>query len=252
MLDLPSPAALRALREKEAWPALLVGLLAATFSAFHLYTSFRGTLPTLQQVYVHLSFALVLIFLTVPSFGKESRLRAFRWVIDAPFAVGSAIIGIYVVMNFMDISQRGAGDPAQATVVLGIVATVLVLEGTRRMIGWALPALAIIFIIYAFVGPHMPGMLAHRGFDIERLASTFYISASGIAGTPLQVSATYVAVFVIFAAIAGQAAGTVDAAAGLADGIEAGHAGETLGVDEHAAHLAMRGRAHHRPALARL
>lgn len=200
MLDLPSPAALRALREKEAWPALLVGLLAASFSAFHLYTSFRGTLPTLQQVYVHLSFALMLIFLTVPSFGKESRLRAFRWVIDAPFAVGSAIIGIYVVMNFMDISQRGAGDPAQATVVLGVVATVLVLEGTRRMIGWALPALAILFIIYAFVGPHMPGMLAHRGFDIERLASTFYISASGIAGTPLQVSATYVAVFVIFAA----------------------------------------------------
>lgn len=200
MLRLPSLAALQALREKEAWPALLVGLLAASFSVFHLYTSYRGTLPSLQQVYVHLSFALVLIFLTIPSFDKNSRLRGLRWVIDAPFAVGSAVIGIYVVMNFMDISQRGAGDPTQATVLLGVLTTLLVLEGTRRMIGWALPTLAIIFIIYAFVGPYMPGMLAHRGFDIERLASTFFISASGIAGTPLQVSATYVAVFVIFAA----------------------------------------------------
>ncbi|WP_298724664.1 TRAP transporter permease [uncultured Ferrovibrio sp.] len=196
----PSSAMMKTLNNKEPWPALLAGNLAALLSLFHLYTSFRGTLPTLQQVYVHLSFALVLIFLTRPVFGPESKFRSLRWVVDAPLVVASAAVGIYVVLNFMEISQRGAGDPSQAVIVLGIIATLIVLEGTRRILGWALPALAVIFIIYAFVGPYLPDLLAHRGFDIERLAATFYVSASGMAGTPLQVSATYVAIFVIFAA----------------------------------------------------
>ncbi len=200
MVQSSLPAALSALRAKGALPAVLVGLLAASFSLFHLVTSYRGTLPTLQQVYVHLAFALVLIFLTYPTFDKQSRFSRARWLIDGPLALASAVVGGYVVVNFMEIAQRGAGDPSEMTVLLGILATLLVLEATRRVIGWALPLLAIAFIIYAFVGPHMPGMLAHRGFDIERLAATFYVSASGIAGTPLQVSATYVAIFVIFAA----------------------------------------------------
>src|SRR5690606_32449711 len=84
--------------------------------------------------------------------------------------------------------------------MLGVVAIALVLEATRRMVGWALPLLAGVFLIYAFVGPHLPMLLAHRGFNIERVSATLYLTTSGIAGTPLQVSATYVAIFIIFAA----------------------------------------------------
>ena len=178
--------------------AAVVFALAAAFSGFHLWTSYFGTLPALRQVYVHLGFALVLIFITRPAFDGKRRL--LRWVIDAPLAAASAIIAIYAVVNFMEIALRGAGDPTQVSVYLGVVATLLVLEATRRMVGWALPTLAILFLIYGFVGPWMPGPLAHRGFDIDRIAATLYLTDSGIGGTPLQVSATYVAIFVIFAA----------------------------------------------------
>lgn len=182
----------------------LVFVLAAAFSAFHLWTSYFGTLPTLQQVYVHLGFALVLIFLTRPAFerGRDSGAphRALWWGVDGALAIASAITAVYVVANFMDISERGAGDPTQVAVVLGVIATLLVLEATRRMVGWALPILAIIFLIYGFVGPWLPGPLAHRGFDVERIAATLYLTDFGIGGTPLQVSSTYVAIFVIFAA----------------------------------------------------
>ncbi len=178
--------------------AALVFAIAAAFSAFHLWTSYFGTLPTLQQVYVHLGFALVLIFLTRPAF--EGKHPALRWAIDGPLTAASAVISTFAVVNFMAIALRGAGDPTEASVVLGVIATLLVLEATRRMVGWALPTLAILFLIYGFIGPWMPGPLAHRGFDIERIAATLYLTDSGIGGTPLQVSATYVAIFVIFAA----------------------------------------------------
>lgn len=172
--------------------------IAAAFSGFHLWTSYFGTLPALQQVYVHLGLALVLIFITRPAF--EAGRAGLRWIVDGPLAVASAVMATYAVVDFMAIALRGAGDATQVDVILGVIATLLVLEATRRMVGWALPTLAILFLIYGFVGPWMPGPLAHRGFDIGRIAATLYLTDSGIGGTPLQVSATYVAIFVIFAA----------------------------------------------------
>jgi TRAP transporter 4TM/12TM fusion protein len=180
-----------------------VYVIAAAFSTFHLWTSYFGTLPTLQQVYIHLGFALVLIFMTRPALAGENRsaLRgALRWAIDAPLCVVSAIVAAYLVINFMEIAERGAGDPTAVSIALGVAATLLVLEATRRMVGWALPLLSIFFLVYGFAGPWFPGSLAHRGFDLERIAATLYLTDSGIAGTPLQVSATYVSIFVIFAA----------------------------------------------------
>jgi TRAP transporter 4TM/12TM fusion protein len=180
------------------WLAAPPFAIAAAFSAFHLWTSYFGMLPTLQQVYVHLGFALVLIFITRPLFGE--RHRGLRWAIDLPLAVVSAVVTGYAVVNFMEIAQRGAGDPTRVAVVFGVIATLLVLDATRRMVGWALPILAILFLVYGFIGPWMPGPLAHRGFDLDRIAATLYLTDTGLAGTPLQVSATYVAIFVIFAA----------------------------------------------------
>lgn len=180
--------------------AAVITLIAVVFAVFQLWMSAFGALATLQLNYTHLGFALVLVFLTRPAFKETSRLACFRWVVDAPLIFGSVALAAYAVIEFLDISDRGAGDPTQIGVILGIVATFVVIEGTRRMVGWPLPILSILALIYAFAGPHMPGILAHRGFDYERVSATLYLTTAGIAGTPLQVSASFVAVFVIFAA----------------------------------------------------
>jgi len=188
------------LEDRGRWPLLLGSLIAAAFTLFQLYTSYIGTLSTLQQCYAHLGFAMVLIFLTRPIVGPESRLAAMRWHIDGPLAILSAVVSLYIIVNFLELARRGAGDATTLSIAFGAIAVVLVLEATRRMVGWALPILGMIFLVYGFLGPHMPGPLAHRGFGIERIAGTLYLTTSGIAGTPLQVSSTYVAIFVIFAA----------------------------------------------------
>lgn len=182
--------------------AVGVAAIAATFSLFHLWTSYAGTLPTLQQAYVHLGFALVLIFLTKPVVKTEGKPGAawLRWTVDGTLIAASALVTSYAVVNFLELSQRGAGNPSELSVWLGVIAVLLVIEATRRMVGLALPILATVFLVYAFVGPYLPGPLGHRGYDLERVAATLYVTTSGLAGTPLQVSATYVAIFIIFAA----------------------------------------------------
>lgn len=179
---------------------MTAGAIAVAFSIFHLWLSVYGVLATLQQAYLHLTFALVIIFLIKPALPAVSRFAHLRWAIDLPCIAGAIVIGGHMTVNFLDIADRGAGDPTLTTSVIGGIAVLLTLEGTRRMMGWALPIIAIVFLVYAFAGPVLPGTLAHRGYDLERVVSVLYASPSGIAGTPLQTSASYVAIFVIFAA----------------------------------------------------
>jgi TRAP transporter 4TM/12TM fusion protein len=200
MSEPPSRTLREVLAKREAWPILLAGLVAAAFSLFQLSVAYWLNLATLQQAYAHIGFAMVLVFLTRPLIGRDSRLWRLRWAIDGPMAIAAVVISVYVYVNFLQIARRGAGDPTELSIIMGVIAIILVIDATRRMVGWALPILAIIALVYAFLGPYMPGPLAHRGFGIERVTATLYLTTSGIAGTPLQVSSTYVAIFIIFAA----------------------------------------------------
>jgi len=177
-----------------------MAILAVVLAFFHVFTSITGLLPSMQQAYFHLGLVLAMVFLFKPLLQTDSGVAKASRVVDFGLALASLLVCGYVVVNFFDIAARGSGDPSELTVMLGLVATVLLLEATRRMIGWALPILALVFIVYAFIGPYLPMEIAHRGFSIRKLSSSLFVSTSGIPGTPLQVSATYVAIFVIFAA----------------------------------------------------
>ncbi|MBX9810962.1 MAG: TRAP transporter permease, partial [Burkholderiales bacterium] len=75
----------------------------------------------------------------------------------------------------------------------------IVLEFARRTTGLALPIIAGVFILYAFVGPWMPGVLEHKGFAVDRFFTYIY-SEYGIFGVTTQVSSSYIILFVTFAA----------------------------------------------------
>ena len=81
----------------------------------------------------------------------------------------------------------------------------LVLEATRRAVGWILPVTAVAFLVYALLRPvfddDRPGSLAHRGYDVDRLVGTLYMTLEGIFGVPLDVAATYIILFTIYGAV---------------------------------------------------
>lgn len=168
--------------------------LAVFMGLFHLYVGFRGTLDPWSLRVIHLSLGLGIAFLTVP----VARGRDIGpW--DLALALLGIFSGLYILLNMESLIER-AGMPTKWDVFFGIMTILLVLEMARRVLGLALPIVAAAFLVYAYVGKYMPGLLAHRGYDLERLASHMYTTLEGIYGIPIGVSAAFVFLFVVFGA----------------------------------------------------
>ena len=105
----------------------------------------------------------------------------------------------YVVYNLEDIYER-QGDWLPADVAISVVGVLLVLEACRRVIGWFMAAICAGFLFYAYYGPYMPNLFAHKGYGVERIATTLFLTTEGVFGLPIGVAATFVFVFVLFGA----------------------------------------------------
>ncbi|MDQ0243859.1 TRAP transporter 4TM/12TM fusion protein [Bacillus fengqiuensis] len=171
------------------------GLLA--FSLFQLYTAIFGVFTAQIQRSIHLGFALALIFLLFPASRKRKKSKFQITWYDAVFSLLGLVVGSYWPLFIDDLVNR-VGQVTSLDFMVGILAMVLILEATRRVVGLPITIIVIVFLLYALYGPYMPGFLAHRGLSIERLVQTMFFTTEGILGTPLGVSATYIFLFLIF------------------------------------------------------
>lgn len=171
--------------------------LGVTFSGFHLYTAAFGVLLAHQQRLIHLALAMVIAFLVVPG-RRGTRAQGLPWY-DLALAVLTAAIAIYVLADFQAFSYR-RGDPFLWDVVIGAIFTLLVLELTRRTVGWPLALIAAFFLAFALFGNLLPAGLGHRSLSLRRLMDHMFMGTDGVFGIPVGVSATYIAIFVIFGA----------------------------------------------------
>ena len=164
-----------------------------------------------SQLAVFAMLGLVLCFLNKPLHRKWAGNRVLR-VVDVALALASVGCCAYVFVqtepwferfwiNGQSLGNR-AGQETGLDTIVGVVGVVLVLEATRRAIGWALPILATVFLVYAFGGPLLPDWLfPHRGYGLERVVSQTFLHSQGVFGTALRVMFTYVFLFVIFGAL---------------------------------------------------
>jgi TRAP transporter 4TM/12TM fusion protein len=139
---------------------------------------------------------LVLSFLLFP-IARRYRNRIMWWDVVAA-AVAVAIL-IYAIVGGEDFTDR-ATIPSQTDVILGIVFIVVLLEGTRRTIGWIVPAVAIAFIAYAMAGAYLPAPWNPRGYGIDQLVGHLFITLEGIFGIPVDVSSSLIILFTIYGA----------------------------------------------------
>ena len=181
------------------WQGKMVALLAVAMSCFHFYTSGFGLLLAQKQGAVHLAFTLALVFLLYPATSKQSKTSGipFYDFILAGLGVASAL---YLVFFFNDLVTR-AGLPTTADLVMGFILIATLLEATRRISNPVLPCLAVAALLYCYFGRYLPEMLAHRGFSIPRIINHMYLGTEGIFGTPLEVSSTFVYMFILFGAV---------------------------------------------------
>ncbi|WP_084287667.1 TRAP transporter permease [Desulfovermiculus halophilus] len=185
-------------RQLTAGPAVhLVKWIAVFMSVFQLYTGFFGELSGAKQLSIHLSFAMLLCYLNYPLVRKTSQSKIP--VYDFALALLAAAASFYVYVNYEHVAYS-VGNPALYDLIIGGALIVFILEATRRSISPILPVLTLIFLFYAYIGPHIPGTLAHRGFGISRIIDHVFMSGEGLWGVPLRVSATFVFLFVLFGA----------------------------------------------------
>lgn len=185
-------------------PAKFLTAWLVAMAAFHLYTASFGVLPIAIIRAVHLTFAIVAVFILYPATRKGSKTSVpwYDWLLAA---LSCGVIG-YIVVMFNDISRRGA-LPIPYEIYLGAAAVILILEGGRRIVGNVLPILSSLFLAYCYFGQMMPGMFMHRGYSLSRIVQHMYLTPEGIFGVALGVSATFVVMFIIFGAFLGKSGG---------------------------------------------
>ncbi|WP_276689862.1 MULTISPECIES: TRAP transporter permease [Acidaminococcus] len=175
----------------------IICAICILFSCFQLYTAIFGVLDAHLQRTIHLCFGLVLIYLLYPA--RKSWSRKKMNPLDAILAVLSVVATMYLVINYKELVTR-AGMNTPTDIVIGVIGVLLVFEATRRTVGWPMLTVALVFLAYAFLGPYMPGILAHRGVSFDELVSHLYFTTEGIFGVPMGVSSTFIFLFILFGA----------------------------------------------------
>ena len=189
--------------------ALIVGALLLALSAFHYYTAGFGLMRETTHRGIHLAFVLGLIFLVFSARKSDAgtihpstMLRPGGIPLhDWLFAVAVAASSLYVPYVFEDLVFR-VGNPSALDVIMGSITIVLMIEATRRAIGWGLPLIALFAIVYAIFGNWFPGIFLHPGATWSNLVNHLYLTSQGVYGVALGVVATYVFHFVLFGVLA--------------------------------------------------
>jgi TRAP transporter 4TM/12TM fusion protein len=177
----------------------MIRIAAIAASLYHLYVGFVGVQQPIHHRAIHLAFILFIAFLiqNTTKDPKVSKVRIISNYICSLLAVG---VAVYVSLNIERITTRFplADTFTNLDMVFGVALLILVLEMTRRTIGWPLVLICLTLLLYAFLGPYIPGVMYHSGYSIRRIVEYMFFTMEGIYGMPIAVASTYVYLFVLF------------------------------------------------------
>ncbi|MFH1124896.1 MAG: TRAP transporter permease [Pseudomonadota bacterium] len=180
--------------------------IGIALSVFVIYTMATMTMQELRQLSLFVSFSLALVFVHHPLFPSK---RGFvpLLLVDLLLALLSFSFGIYIYIDYWEFIFR-VGDPTGWDLLFSVITIVLILEATRRVVGWPLLIIASCFILYAFFGQLLPPPLSHKGYGVQRIATTLFMSANGVFGIPLRVMTQFIFLFIAFGAFFESCGGT--------------------------------------------
>ena len=186
-----------------------------------LFTLAEVNYPRLSpqsQLAIFSGLGLVLCFLNRPFSRRRAKVFGLR-VFDVALALLAVVCCAFIVVQTEPLFEslwiggqslgNRAGQEAAIDIVVGAIGLLLVIEATRRSLGWALPVLAGLFLAYAWFGPQLPDWLfPHRGYGVERIVAQTFLHSQGVFGVALRVMFTYVFLFVMFGAVLQQTGAT--------------------------------------------
>jgi TRAP transporter 4TM/12TM fusion protein len=198
-------------RALSGFPKLLLSVAGVALSCYALFWVLN---PVPAQIYrtSFLAIALAMTFILYRGWGsshdtggeedREERRTDNPGVTDYLLAALSVVSLGYTLVVFDEFVRRAA-RPDTLDIVFGVITILLVLEATRRTVGWILPAICVAFLAYAYLGALIPdwAQIGHRGYGPDRLVGQTYMGLEGLFGVPLDVAATYIVLFTIYGAV---------------------------------------------------
>jgi TRAP transporter 4TM/12TM fusion protein len=167
---------------------MAITVIAVAMALYHMWAIAFGSPEAIYFRGTHLLFALVLVFLIYRRSGEASdKPTVFDYVL---LVLGAApILYLFIYYDYVVNRIFYIDDLTPVDMIMGTIMGVIVLEATRRVIGWALPLTAVVFLLYGFLVAN---------FEPMRFIDQLYMTTEGIFGIPLSVSASYVLIFVLF------------------------------------------------------
>jgi TRAP transporter 4TM/12TM fusion protein len=159
-------------------------------SALFLFSAKEGT-PVWWIPLVGLAVAAA-----VAMGSPKDRVPFWEWTMAL---VGGAA-ALYLFVFYREIGTR-VGAPILQDFVVAVFGLILLLEATRRALGPALMIVATVFLVYTFLGPYMPGIIAHKGNNLSEVVNHHWITTEGVFGIALGVSTSFVFLFVLFGSL---------------------------------------------------
>ncbi|ESR25358.1 TRAP transporter permease [Lutibaculum baratangense] len=179
---------------------LVFTLIAVAFSLFYVYAAgpaWFGRIGVGLYRGAFLLLALTMVFLIYPA--RKGSPRSRPSLLDLVFIAMTVVSFGYFIVEFQNLVHR-VGYYTQADFWMALMATIVSIEATRRVMGLMLPIVAILFLLYAVYGNLLPQDISHRGYEWGRVLTSMF-SQEGMFGLVLQVTAAYVVLFVVFGAL---------------------------------------------------
>ncbi|MCH7888165.1 MAG: TRAP transporter permease [Proteobacteria bacterium] len=198
--------------------SILIGMIAALWSIYQLWIAsplpYRfgfGIIFGVQARGIHLAFGLLLCFLLFPAVRRLATRQIP--IYDIFLALLGMACALYVFLGHeglvdrqgillaFDVSLFGIDFSFPFETILGGIGLLLLLEATRRSIGLPLVIVACVFLIYSIFGQSMPDIISHKGVSLTRLIGYDWLGGEAIFGIPIDVSTSFVFLFVLFGAM---------------------------------------------------
>jgi len=185
-------------RELTGWYAVGYTLTAATFSLWYLYTSGFGLVSTETNRGFYLMFTSVLVFLLYPA--RRGAPVDRPSVVDWIFIVLTVASIVYWIDQYAEYAINRVSVPNRWDFAMGVIAIVVILETSRRVLGPAITVIAALFLAQLYWGPYLPGKLAHSGMGVQRIVEFTYSTQEAIFGVVTATFATFVFPFMVLGA----------------------------------------------------
>lgn len=186
--------------EKKHWLSYIITFLALALVIYHIVAAGYKPLPGIQHRVVHIGLGFSLIWLCRPWSDKWRDNKWGLWL-NLLMVVLTLINMVYVVNSFESYADRVGLPPTTADMILGTFTLLCCLEAARRATGNWFLFITIAFVAYAMLGRYIPQPFTHGGMDLQRMVSAFYITLEGVYGVITGVSANYILLYIVFAAI---------------------------------------------------